>query len=32
MSYITFTLLIKKYGKQAKLQEVMKKEGIKNNG
>lgn len=32
MSYITLTLLIKKYGKQAKLQEVMEKEGIKNNG
>lgn len=32
MSYIKLTLLIEKYGKQAKIQEVMEKEGIKKNG
>lgn len=32
MSYITLTLLIEKYGKQASFQEVIEKEGIKNNG
>ena len=30
MLYITLTLLIEKYGKQASFQEVMEKEGISN--
>ena len=32
MSYARLTQLIEKYGKQAKAQEVMEKEGIKKNG
>lgn len=32
MSYARLTQLIKKYGKQAKVQEVMEKEGIITNG
>lgn len=32
MSYARLTQLIEKYGKQAKVQEGMEKEGIKKNG
>ena len=32
MPYTRLTQLIEKYGKLAKIQEVMEKEGIKNNG
>lgn len=32
MSYTRLTQLIEKYGKQAKAQEVMEKEGIITNG
>lgn len=32
MPYTKLTQLIEKYGKLAKIQEVMEKEGIKNNG
>lgn len=32
MPYTRLTQLIEKYGKLAKIQEVIEKEGIKNNG